>query len=321
MEKREGDTLPSVLSAPDFSSTERWVLNISTKEFRTISDPSLSGAACVYNKRGWLLMRPQYPCNRRVTGPLFLFNPITGAKIELPMAKALNGPGTFTFSVVDGVPDWVIHANGISLRTIRLGDTEWGSHTFKGCGGHYKDFDVSLVENQVMCVGSLGEVLSYDLLEGRWANIMRPVQTSVRGAKYAIECDDEVLRVRCPFPRFSSFDFSKLDLRRMEWVTLEESELENTSWFLGSRCSFRRQGEGKKVYTLHNEYNGPRPPPVTERPKTRKFRAKLMTPSEAAWGYDAERNVYVHDLETNVSRATLPAAFTTKSALWIDADL
>lgn len=324
MEKRESNVLPSVFSVPDFSSMGRCVLDISTREFNTIYDPCLRDTNCVYSKGGWLLMRPEH-FTGRVTGPHFLVNPVTGVKIGLPTNDGLNGRGAFTFSIVDGTPDRVVHVNntcmntpggyGISIQVIRPGEEEWDVYVFGRCHSYTTSIDVALVGTQVLCIDSAGKITSFDLLAGTWATFAGAAEWPIKGRRYRVESEAEVLSVHCNFPFFSSFKFLRLDLQRREWVELNDFELENTSWFLGSPCSFYTHEEGKKVYTFYNSYDGPRPP-ICEPGMPRKRRVVPVRPL----GSDVECNVYVHDLVTNVTESLLPVAFHTKTAHWIDAN-
>lgn len=316
LQPAKNNRLPLVFSVPDYSNTEHLVLDISTKEFRTISHPDLLAAACVYTKGDWLLLCQmdnwwQYT--------YFLLNPFTGSRIDLPSIHK-KGPGAFTFSMISGNPHRIVSVNneypyGISIRVMCPGDEAWEVHEFKECDKSTLITAAALVGEQVLCLDHQGRVVVFDLSDGRWMYYLQP-QRSVRGFRYFIESDGEVLKVDCPYPLFSSFTFSRLDQRAIDWVELDDIELENTSWFLGPCPSFRVKEAGKKVYTLQPRESGGHPDSDTGNRKRRIRVIKGRKP-----GDDIDANVYVHDLSDGSSQSLLPNSFPTKSVRWFDADL
>lgn len=49
------------------------------------------------------------------------------------------------------------------------------------------------------------------------------------GSRYIVNGEGEIVRVYCPFPLFTFFNFFKLDLRGIDWVEVDDIKLENTS--------------------------------------------------------------------------------------------
>lgn len=232
------------------------------------------------------------------------------------MARGLEPGGTFTFSVVNGAPDRVVHLRsnvsgrsqygGISIQVIRVGDWEWAADTLDGFRHHRPIQHVFLAEmSQLLCIDTRS-----------CANNVNPIMEPAprfRGGIFAMESETGVAMVSCPYRWFSSFPFMRLEPRKMEWTVVDCTEMENASWLLAGRGSFYRRGvEGKKIYTLFDNYNGPRPAvPLAEGFSMKGIRGIRL-------GSDAEHNICVHDLATGVSETLLPAPFVTKSVHWVD---
>ena len=134
------------------------------------------------------------------------------------------------------------------------------------------------------------------------------------------------MRVCCPFPSFNFFSFSKLDLQRIDWVEMDDFELENTGWFLGCRCAFRAKEEGKKVYILEPKKSGAArlqrffqgrlvdPWAGPQRPLSMQI-GRVQMPEA-----DIELNVYIHNLADGSYQSFLPYSFLAKSMQWAGMD-
>lgn len=103
--------LPALFIEHEYSSTERSILDIFTKKFHTIKNPSFQDAWCVFAKGQWLLM-----CRRERLGfSQFLINPVSGVRVDLPVHDVYFGVATF--SLTSGFPDVIVNvtnSNGMN---------------------------------------------------------------------------------------------------------------------------------------------------------------------------------------------------------------
>ncbi|KAH7669796.1 WD40-repeat-containing domain-containing protein [Dioscorea alata] len=319
---------PSVLCESDWSSTERVILDISTKKFQSITNPRFKDANCVSSKDGWLLFVNVHPSNYACRLP-FLVNPSTGDQIDMP--ELTFGPKIgcplYSLSVVSGTPSYVVcvinNPRGMTLYVAspqaQVGHV-WESYKFGAYDRHTQICTCVTLESrhQVLCLGYNGEVIAFDLLDLSWTHNSQLRLRTLNSCVWYFESGGEVLRVNALRPFFSSFVFYKLhmedDRTTMTWVELDQSELENTSWFMGG-SSFRVKGyqQGKKLYVLKpNSYGGPNGPDFETAKRKTVYHGR-------PYGSDMDANVYIHDLDSPdfATYTLMPDSFRTKHISWV----
>lgn len=245
----------------------------------------------------------------------FLLNQNLGRIIDLPRIDG-HRQGLLTFSLVADFPDLIVHVDRddeyrgkIHIWTTRPGHDTWEVHEVK-CERGTLISAVVLSGTNVLCIDNARSSIIYDLVGGDALFVSGP--HSIGGLAYSSEFEGSVVSILCPHPMFGSFNFKKLDWRRMEWVVMDDSELENTSWFLGRPRSFHSRGAGKTIYTLlPNQYEGPNPPILLPGQRKRVIRGYPV-------GSSKKVNVYIHDLLDGTSEPLLPDAFLTQGVLWVD---
>ncbi|KAM0941888.1 hypothetical protein DsansV1_C15g0132401 [Dioscorea sansibarensis] len=199
----------------------------------------------------------------------------------------------------------------------------WEAYKFSNYDRHTEICTCVILESrhQVLCLGYNGEVIAFDLLDLSWTHNSQLKLRTLNSGVWYLESGGEVLRVNALKPYFSSFVFYKLhmedDRTTMVWVELDQSELENTSWFIGAR-SFRVKGGeqyqlGRKLYILQpNLYGGPNGPDF----ETAK---RKMVYLGRPYGSDKDANVYIHDLDSPdfATYTLMPHPFLTKHISWV----
>lgn len=320
----EYDKPPILFIEHDISSSERSIYDLSSKRFHAIKNPNFCDAAYLRGKGQWLLM--ERVGTTRSLLSLFLLNPVSGVKIDLPTVHGYTvGPCAFSMSCDS--PELIISASTdllrqlFILRIIRTGDEAWKEYSMEGIQVT-RITKVHLVGSHVLCVGQ-GGVIIFDLLERYFTHSPNP-KLITDGLWFDIECNGEVLMVDCPLPFFNFFRFRRFDWGIMKWVTLDESELENASWYLGKYSSCMRRGRGMKAYTLQPDSIEQSNPPNTKR--------CILIISKPV-GRDPAYNIYLHDLargpavtrtdflEKKTTESLMPDDVLAKNVYWVDADI
>ncbi|KAL0914750.1 hypothetical protein M5K25_015126 [Dendrobium thyrsiflorum] len=310
---------PLVFSIPDLSSPDRCILDVSTKVFHTISSPHLQNALCLYNKGGWLLMcHEEEVCSKQYQNSLFLLNPRSGSKIDLPRPFE---KGNFAFSLTCGNPSHVIHASykiptrSVVIRVIRPNDSAWEVHELDNS---HRDIIISsalVIGNQVMCIDSKGaRIIMLDLTNCSWTFLSKRKKFPNYSKCYFFEQDNDVMCVSCPFWTCDFFKFYKLDWQMMDWVEINNVELMNISWFLSDPCSFYvKGGKGKYVYSLESIGCWGGQPGERARPTYHTI-GYFERPGE-----DLPVNVFIHNMVEGDMELLLPEKYGSKKpACWVD---
>lgn len=322
--------LPVLLIERDHSTEERSVFDLSTKKFHVIKNPDFLDAKCICGRGEWLLMCREAAV-RDCWFTLFLLNPVSGVKVELPTVHGvLRGPSTFSLS--SGYPDLIITGTthfrrGVfTLRIMRAGDEAWEEYSIEGIQNTVIN-RVALAGRRVLCVDYRGRVIVFDLLE-RSLRYFTNLKPCLRGFHSVIECDGEVVMADSTKPMFRYFRFMRFDWGLMSWVEVDERELRNASWFMDSPSACMRTCEGMKVYTLMpNENGSPNPPDY--------HATKCFRTSTRRFDMDSMFNIYMHNLVCCPDDPLLATAYLEKetteslmsedvramSARWVDADI
>ncbi|KAJ4977281.1 hypothetical protein NE237_002387 [Protea cynaroides] len=196
------------------------------------------------SKDGWLVLSCSTDC-------MYLFNPFTKSKINLPCCRSFPSPSmSVALSCGATSPDCVVFAienvdefRGVSIGICHPGDAQW--RTVK-----YQNTDRALFccgPGPVFCNGlfyCLSEwhdnlVGVFDPQNHTWS-ILRvpllnlPLPRSDEGrVKHLVECKGELLLVSVSYPD-KPFIF-KLDLSKMKWIEMES--LNGVTLFVSSHSS------------------------------------------------------------------------------------
>ncbi|PKU69137.1 hypothetical protein MA16_Dca002407 [Dendrobium catenatum] len=313
---------PLVFSIPDLSSPDRCILDVSTKVFHSISSPHLRDALCLYNKGEWLLMcHEEEICSKQYQNSLFLLNPRSGSRIDLP------GPfekGHFAFNLTNsGNPRHIIHASykiptkSVVIRIIHPYDSAWEVHELGNSHNQHIIISYTLViGNQIMCIDSKGaNIVMLDLANCSWTFLSKRKKFPNYSECYFFEQDNEVMCVSCPSMSCDFFKFYKLDWQMMDWLEINNVELMNTSWFLSHPCSFYlKGGKGKYVYSFESiGWWGGQPGERTH-PTYRQI-GYFRRESED----DLPVNVFIHNMVDCDMEILLPEKYGSKKpACWVD---
>lgn len=321
--------LPLALFALESNSKKRLLFDLSTKKIRGVVCTAYPDAICVFENGGWLLMiqHKRQGIEEEHLEAIFLLHARTSRRVDLPACPSVVD-GLFVFYIGSHeVPLVVACIETISgVPTVHVtcpGDMYWSvykntSHLLQDPPRRIKCnliVDVVLHGKQAVCVDYYGRILIFDVTEMSWRTALSPGWDE-REAHFLVASGEKVVLISCRRygARFCDFKFFKLDAEALEWSPLDDTELDDSSWFLYRGRSFRATGEGKRrVYTFNpNQWGGSTPIDAQSSRKRKVAHNKSMHPREKCI-----TNIYMHDLEDGVVRTVLPASIVTEARHWV----
>ncbi|KAM0915322.1 hypothetical protein ACQ4PT_010929 [Festuca glaucescens] len=324
--------LPLALFALESNSKKRLLFDLSTKKIRGVVSAVSADATCVFENGGWLLMiQHKKQCfEEQHLETIFLVHASTGRRVDLPPCPSVVDRLFVFYIGSHEMPLVVVCIETISkVPTVHVacpGDVYWS--VYKNDGSHLLQdphrrikftliVDVILLGKQAVCVDYHGKILIFDVTEMSWKTALSP-GWSERDAHFLVASGEKVVLISCRRyrARFCDFKFFKLDAEALEWSPLDDTELDDSSWFLYRGRSFRARGEGKRrVYTFYpNQWGGSTPIDAESSRKRKVAHNKSMHLREKS-----VTNIYMHDLEDGVVRTVLPASIVTEARHWVQA--
>ncbi|KAM7475639.1 hypothetical protein LguiB_022882 [Lonicera macranthoides] len=254
----------------NINSRKREFISTPTGDKYNIDLVEFFSARTLFSKQGWLLLddlavykESRDPSYLDVDfGPsIFLFNPFTKTKIELPSIGAEEPTFVRTklicgaFTMVEGMPDLVVIARAhafehldldlcptINVWTIHPGDNEWNMHSytrFQPCT-FFSIFRVLIVGQLVYCFNDYFGAIVLNLSNSRWTDNMQQVDKvpSEYFVSYCIaERKGEIYKCYQESGGCSKL-FYKLNADWTAWEPLKVKDLKGKCWFLnGPVCS------------------------------------------------------------------------------------
>lgn len=225
----------------------------------TVNLPDFDEAKLVFSKHGWLLMKREYS--------LFLFNPFTKVRINLPDVKDSFGlfAGTFSFSTSLKEPQCVfiytyLFRGILWLRIAHPGDKTWTEYNYVNQIQRIElvfPRNVLAIGQKVFCFDDHGVLIIYDLVTQIWKEVDGPANDYFGWGWFMVEHQGEIMKLKydsrgdqsCPD---SSCIFRYNDASTAwERLSYDDVKVKDTSWFLNTQgCCFSAKGHGFKVYFL-----------------------------------------------------------------------
>jgi hypothetical protein len=275
----------------------------------TVNLPDFDEAELVFSKHGWLLMKRKYS--------LFLFNPFTKVRINLPDVKDSFGhfAGSFSFSTSLKQPQCVFIftylVHGILwLRIAHPGDKTWTEYNYVNQRIEYVSArNVLAIGQKVFCFDNHGGLFIYDLVTQIWKEVDRP--TNDYFGWYMVEHQGEIMKLRVIYdggsgqPCRGSFRIFRYNDDSTAWERLsyDDVKVKDTSWFLNTqgRC-FSAKGHGFKLYYLKKHF--------VRCPLNICRRRRAMLPSDTF-------HARFHDMIHGASHSLFPYIFR-RPAWWVN---
>lgn len=239
-------------------------ISITRKKKVTLYLPEFSNSLVLFSKQGWILMRRKnfFVTKERSPDSVFLINPLTKAKIELPDVAE---PHEFfgSFSTHDGYPINVVLISAgifcrITLRIAKPGDLVWTKHTpvertmqFEGCRG------LISIGEQIFYYDIWGKMTIYNMATHVWKELLRP-RNETEGVNYIAEHDGKLIKLFAGgYDDHTSYSISVYNDTDTSWERVTNDEMSNTVWYLSRlhNCFCARES-GSKVYLLRPKYGG-----------------------------------------------------------------
>lgn len=328
--------LPLALFAVERNSKKRLLFDVSSRKVRGISSVLFPDAFCESQNGGWLLMVQHKPFKLEEQ-IVFLVHPSTGRRIDLPLLRDAS-QGCFVAYIDSRGNPLVVACIEIMtvFPTVHItcpGDVYWcvykhidnpfmpeamcrcgRSTPMCRCTKSTYIIDVALIGTQAVCVESHGQILIFDVTEMTWRTVSCPEWT-IGDAPYLVASNTEVVLISWDRgAEVRAFKFFKLDVKALEWSSLDDGELDNTSWFLWKGQSFRVSEEGKrKVYTFGPDQCKPPMTSVTDSSTTMNW----ITYSTGGSKLKSITNIYVYDLVDGTVEMVIPASIVTEVRGWV----
>ncbi|KAL6603535.1 hypothetical protein ACP70R_043896 [Stipagrostis hirtigluma subsp. patula] len=298
--------LPLALFAVDRNSKKRLLFDVSSRKIHGVRSSVFPDATCVFENGGWFLMMQHKPLYLQEQ-TVFLVHSSSGRRLDLPVIPS-SDKGFFLFYVDShGAPLVVARVEMWSLvPTIHIacpGDVYWSvyehdvdplcnSRTMCRLLEPICIVDVALLGKEAICLDLNGQVLIFSLTEMACRRTVSCPEGSKQDQRFLVAANGEAVLVSHSHTTENAFKFLKLDMESLEWLPMEDWELDGTSWFLCKGQSFRVKDAGKrKVYTF-----------------------------SCASGHDpleSITNVYSYDLDDGTVEMVIPASIVTEVRHWI----
>ncbi|KAL7172191.1 hypothetical protein ACSBR2_031816 [Camellia fascicularis] len=282
-----GDRLPWIMqfSRNNFvKSSLREFICVSRRKKFTIDLPEFCNADTLFSKQGWLLLhRRNFSSdgrgeNRRLPDSVFLINPFTKAKIEMPdVVSAARAQFVGSFSTtIEGYPHCVVlrecnrHRPELTLLRIAYAgaDKMWSQHSFVSQREHFTMFSVSggvhcdifngllIIGQHVYCFNTMGVIIDYGIETHVWKEMLQPPEMVYCSI---MEYEGEIIRVDIEddYHIGGSLTFFRYNGTSSMWEKLNNNEVKGIIWFLQGGCyCFSARAKDlhlkKKAYVLYH---------------------------------------------------------------------
>lgn len=259
-----GDGMPWIMQQNDEeNSNSHEFISITRKKRFTIDLPEFRNCQVLFSKQGWVLMRKKNFCEsyERLPDSLFLMNPFTKAKIELPaVAEIWEYYGCF--STKAGVPKQVVLLGAgksceTMLRTNYIGDAVWNEHfsidhpiVFEGCRG------LVSTKEQIYYINIWGKMIIYDMVNQCCRELSG--SRNEMGVNYIVEHEGNIIKLLASdYGDKASFSISTYSDSHTKWQGLSNDEMNNLSLYLSrSHNCFCARDRGLNAYVLQPNYGG-----------------------------------------------------------------
>lgn len=221
-----GDGLPWIMQKTA-NKTEREFISITRKTKFTIDLPEFSDAVMLSSINGWFLMKQVHFSwsNGRV---VFLINPFTKAKINLPSIDSFN-PSLGSFSTYEGHPRCIVLLrrcnNKLTIRTACSGDDLWNE-----CY-HIEEMRLNrpylhslIIDENVYCFDKSGKMLVCNMT----TLICLEVPSSDNVTTSIMEFEGDLVKVDYT----NELSFFRYNDAETSWQKLDSDVLKDMSWFL-----------------------------------------------------------------------------------------
>ncbi|KAF3323109.1 F-box/kelch-repeat protein [Carex littledalei] len=257
------------LANPGTSQGNHIFGNITARQSFLVANSGLqSSSRLMYSKDGWLLLRGQEPLYvgrgspRSPRHPVFLLNPITGARIDLPSFRDSLWRAAF-FTTTQGTPRVVVYVcvmgSIVRVYMVRPGGAYWEEHPYVLRHG-----EIGTIKKTLLCGGSVYFFFTSHTLIFKLADLSWHLLTGgslKHGLVYyePVEVEGKVVVVghpeyfTNPLLGWGSVPFFRMEISGDEFNWLEitgsDAEFDGCIWFIHRRQSFcvKTAGSGQKI--------------------------------------------------------------------------
>ncbi|KAF3323110.1 hypothetical protein FCM35_KLT13099 [Carex littledalei] len=240
--------------------------NITARQSFLVANSGLqSSSRLVYSKDGWLFLRgrePLYSGRGSPRYPVFLLNPITGARMDLPSFHYPIGRAAFC-TTTQGTPGVVIFVcfmtTGVRVYMVRPGGAYWEEHPYV-----FRQGEIGTIKKVLLCGGSVYcfftlHILIFKLADLSW-HLLTGGSLKHDLAHYEpLEVEGKVVVVghpeffTNPLLGWGSIPFFRMEISgdKFDWVEITGSDagLDGRIWFIHHLQSFcvKTAGSGQKI--------------------------------------------------------------------------
>lgn len=259
-----GDGMPWIMQQNDEeNSSSHMFISVTRKKRFTIDLPELRNSQVLFSKQGWILMRKKNFCESdgRLPDSLFLINPFTRAKIEMPdVAEIWEYYGCF--STKAGDPEQVVLLGAgrsceTMLRTNHIGDAVWNEHfsidhpvVFEGCRGLISS------KEHIYYINLWGKMIIYNMVNRCCREV--PGTRNEMGVNYILEHEGNIIKLfASDYGDKAPFSISTFSDNQTKWKRLSNNEMNNISFYLSRlhNC-FCARDRGLNAYVLQPDHGG-----------------------------------------------------------------
>ncbi|KAK1364312.1 hypothetical protein POM88_039873 [Heracleum sosnowskyi] len=258
-----GDGMPWIMQMKNIFDCRvmEFVSILRNKKF-VLDLPELFNSLLLYSKQGWLLMRCRKVSKRRNRCPdsLFLINPFTRAKIEMPDAVYISQEYHGSFSTCNGYPERVVLLNcclfgQMTLCTAFPGDLSWTKYSYVG---HPMQIDgrcgLITIGEKLYYLNFKENMIIFDMATNEWKELPGP--RNEIGYTYIVEYEKKIIKLFYSTHEHSHSFYSYNDVDFL-WEKLNIDDMKNTSWYLSRNTScFTAKDKGVKVFQPALKYGG-----------------------------------------------------------------
>ncbi|KAF7142581.1 hypothetical protein RHSIM_Rhsim05G0023000 [Rhododendron simsii] len=258
---------PWLMVTKDHRGSEREFFSPWTKTKFTVDLPEFAQTFVIDSKNGLLLLLTCDCCEQ--VQRLFLLNPFTQVKLELPRRPPHLRVNLSAISMLEGTPNCVALAGSYCPGHIAIAhpsDDAWKISTIP-FDTHQYIVHMFFVDHYLYLIDNYARALRFNTIDFTMTNGFKGEKVNKFGTeekgKYFLQCNKEIIKVSStgliPYGRFcmngftkAAWGFYKYSFSKAAWEPLDDDEIRGKSWIL-SNCGakFASAVEGTPVEKVH----------------------------------------------------------------------
>lgn len=263
-----GDGMPWIMQMnKSIDISARDFVNILGKKKFTLDLPEFVNSLLLYSKQGWLLMLRKNISKERKSfqapDSVFLINPFTRAKLEMPdntfSSKKYHG----SFSTKNGNPERVVLLNDCSMGQTTLsmafpGDSSWTKYSYFGQPMQIDGRSgLITIEEKVYYLNIKENMVIHDMGTKEWKELPGP--SNEIGYRYIMEYEEKILKLFFCTRQHTSHSICSYNDTEFSWERMSIDDVKDMSLYLSRKTScFAAKDKGLKVNQLIPIYCGVR---------------------------------------------------------------